>query len=100
MSTNTTHSSTNKPVDRIMLGNVQLAIWKNTSQKGNVFYSVTPQTGYRDTNDEWQPSNSYNRDDLLVLAQASEMAFRRIHELQAEDREIAKQAQQQSANAR
>lgn len=100
MSTNTTDSSTNKPVDRVMLGSVQLAIWKNTSQKGNVYYSVTPQTGYRDDKGDWQPSNSYNRDDLLVLSQASEIAFRRIHELQAEDRAIAKQSQQQTANAR
>ncbi len=100
MSTNTTDSSTNKPVDRVMLGNVQLAIWRNTSQKGNVYYSVTPQTGYRDDKGDWQPSNSYSRDDLLVLSQASEMAFRKIHELQAEDRAIAKQAQQQTANAR
>lgn len=100
MSTNTTDSPTNKPVDRVTLGSVQLAIWKNTSQQGNTYYSVTPQTGYRETNGEWQPSNSYNRDDLLVLSQASEMAFRRIHELQAADRAVTKQAEQQTANAR
>lgn len=100
MSTKTTDSSTNKPVDRVMLGNIQLAIWSNSSQKGNVYYSVTPQTGYRDDKGDWQPSNSYNRDDLLVLSQASEIAFRRIHELQAEDRAITKQAQQQTVNAR
>jgi len=100
MSTTSTDSSTNKPVERISLGSVQLAIWKNTNSKGNVYYSVTPQTGYRDANGEWQPSSSYSRDDLLVLSQASQMAFRRIHELQAADREIAKQAQQQTVNVR
>lgn len=98
-----TMSTNQKPFDKVVLGSIQLAIWKNTNDKGNAYYSVTFEKRYRDTEGEWKSTSSLNRDDLLVLAQASEMAFRSIHDAQAKDRvqTVANaQAQQQTATAR
>jgi len=96
-------STNQKPFDKIVLGSVQLAIWKNTNDKGNTYYSVTFEKRYRDAEGEWKTTTSLNRDDLLVLGQASEMAFRAIHDAQAQDRvqtATNTQAQQQTAAAR
>ncbi len=96
-------STNQKPFDKIVLGSVQLAIWKNTNDKGNAYYSVTFEKRYRDAESEWKSTTSLNRDDLLVLAQATEMAFRTIHDAQAQDRvqtAANTQVQQQTANAR
>lgn len=96
-------STNHKPFDKIILGSIQLAIWKNTNDKGNAYYSATFEKRYRDSGGDWKSTTSLNRDDLLVLAQASEMAFRSVHEAQAQDRlQVAAntQAQQQTATAR
>lgn len=96
-------STNQKPFDKVILGSIQLAVWKNTSDKGDTYYSATFEKRYRDSGGDWKSTTSLSRDDLLVLAQASEMAFRSIHDAQAQDRLQAAtnaQAQQQAATAR
>ncbi len=83
-------SNTNPPFEKIGFGNVQIAIWKNTSAKGHMFYSLSIQNGYFDAKGNWNPSTSYSRDDMLVLAQASQLAFQRVHELQTADRALSR----------
>jgi len=90
-----TDQATNTPCDKVGFGNVQIAIWKNTSAKGNTFYSLSIQNGYFDANGNWKSSTSYSRDDMLVLAQASQQAFQRVHELQAEERKANQQTEAQ-----
>ncbi len=74
-----------KPVAEIRRGAVKAAIWKNTADHGNnsrPLFAATFQRLYRGAQNKWQSTDSFGRDDLLVLAQVAQQAFERIHELQ------------------
>ena len=62
----------NKPVHEIRLGSVRAAIWANITQNG-VRHSVTISRSYRVGND-WKKTNSYGKEDLLVLEKITELA--------------------------
>ena len=61
----------NKPVHEIRLGSVRAAIWANITQNG-VRHSVTISRSYRVGND-WKKTNSYGKEDLLVLEKITEL---------------------------
>lgn len=70
----TTASETkNRPVHQVRFGNVKAAIWAQQTQHGPMF-SVTVNRSYTtkgdDGKDVWRDSDSFGRDDLLVLAKA------------------------------
>ena len=54
-------SNIDKP-KKVLLGNVSLTQWDNNGLK-----SYTMETSYKDKNEEWQTSKSFNRDELLRL---------------------------------
>ena len=64
-----------KPVDEIRIGRVKATIWHN----------VTFSRLYKD-GDQWKSTQSFGRNDLLVLAKVADQAHTRIFELpQQED---------------
>lgn len=85
---NASTNSSNKPVDRVRLGTIQAAIWRNTTDEGYARYGVTLERLYRDTNGDWQSTGSLGRDDLLPAGEVMKLAYHRVHELQTEDRQI------------
>ena len=54
------------------MGAIKAAIWKNDTQSG-VRYNVTFSRLYKD-GDEWKSTDSFGRDDLLVLAKVADQA--------------------------
>jgi len=82
MATETTH----QPVDRVRIGSITATIWKNPTPKG-ARYNTTLQRAYRDKEGNWDNTDSFRRDDLLVLAKVANEAHSRIHELLKEDRQ-------------
>lgn len=74
-----------KPVHEIRLGAIKAAIWKNDTDNG-VRYNTTFSRLYRD-GDEWKSTDSFGRDDLLVLAKVADQAHSWIHEQGREERE-------------
>jgi hypothetical protein len=72
-----------KPFSEIRIGNIKAALWQNETDSGTR-YNVTLQRIYRDAEGKWQSTESFGRDDLLVLARVAERAFDHIHELQQE----------------
>ena len=61
-----------KPVHDVRLGVIKAAIWKNTV--GDVVrYNVTLSRIYKDEA-EWKTSDTFGRDDLLVLAKVADQA--------------------------
>lgn len=62
-----------RPVHEVRLGRVKAAIWGNETEHG-VRYRVTVCRVYKDGDDKWQTTDSFDRDDLLVLAKVSDMA--------------------------
>ena len=69
-----------KPIAEVRLGAVKAAIWKN--EAGNsTRHNVTFQRLYKD-GDDWKTTQSFGRDELLLLAKVADRAHSRIFELQ------------------
>ena len=83
-------TSTNKPAAKVSLYPVSAAIFRNASEKGDVFYNVTFERSYRDEKGEYQSSSSFGLGELLLLAKVANLAHSKIYELRAGDRQAEK----------
>jgi hypothetical protein len=70
--------TTNPPAHEIRVNGIRATIWKNDTDKG-VRYNTTFERSYRD-GEEWKTSDSFGREDLLVLAYIAKECFRWIHQ--------------------
>ena len=59
-----------KPVHEVRLGCIKAAVWRNETEAG-VRYNVTFSRLYKD-NDQWKSTESFGRDDLLLLAKVAD----------------------------
>jgi hypothetical protein len=71
-----------RPVSEVRLGMVTAAIWANPVQE-TIRYNVTFARLYHDDGG-WHRTESFGRDDLLVLAKVADLAHSRIFELSQE----------------
>ena len=72
-----------KPTHEVRLGAIKAAVWKNDTSNG-VRYNTTFSRLYKD-GDEWKTTDSFGRDDLLVLAKVADQAHSWIHEQSQEE---------------
>jgi hypothetical protein len=79
---NEPESATRRPVDTARHGNVEIAIWRNASSKGDFYSASTPTIRYKDDKDEWKDGSNFGRHDLLDLAEAAREAATKIRDLQ------------------
>ncbi len=81
-----------KPFAKVRIGAVKGAIWQN--QAGDhTRYSVTFSKSYRDADGQWKTTQSFGRNDLLVLAKVADQAHSRIIELQQAQEESEEEAE-------
>ena len=69
-----------KPISEVRIGRVKAAIWPNETD-GRTRHNVTFSRLYKD-GDEWKNTQSFSRNDLLLLAKVADQAHSRIFELQ------------------
>ena len=67
-----------QPVHEVRLGSVKCAIWENKTDSGTRF-NVTVSRIYKD-GETWKSTESFGRDDLLVLAKVVDQAHSWIFE--------------------
>jgi hypothetical protein len=67
-----------RPVHEVRLGAVKAAIWRNETELG-VRYGVTFERLYK-SEQGWNSSTTFGRDELLVLAKVADLAHSYIHE--------------------
>jgi hypothetical protein len=79
-----------KPIHNLRLGYLQAAIWSNPGTHGE-FFNVTFTRRYRDGGDDWQSSDSFGRDDLLLLAKLADAAHTWICERMQNERSSNRQ---------
>jgi len=80
-----------KPIHEVRLGAIKAAIWKNDTANG-VRYNVTLSRIYKDREDnQWKSTDSFGRDDLLVLAKVADLSHTWIHQQGQEAEERASQ---------
>jgi hypothetical protein len=61
-----------KPTHEVRLGHIKAALWKNETEAG-VRFNVTFSRLYKD-GDSWKSTDSFGRDDLLLLAKVADIA--------------------------
>ena len=61
-----------KPIHEVRLGHIKAAVWRNDTEAG-VRYNVTFNRLYKD-GDTWRSTDSFGRDDLLLLAKVADNA--------------------------
>lgn len=71
----------NQPIE-VRIGRIKAALWENETANGTR-YNVTFVRLWRDDQGKWNDSDSFGRDDLLLLARVAEKAHDRIYELGA-----------------
>ena len=67
-----------KPVDEIRIGRVKATIWRNGTDE-QPRHNVTFGRLYKEAN-QWKTTQSFGRNDLLVLAKVADQAHSRIFE--------------------
>ena len=68
-----------KPIHELRLGSIKAAILKNEIN-GAIHYNTTFTRLYKE-NDQWKSTDSFGRDDLLLLAKVADQAHSWICEL-------------------
>lgn len=63
-----------RPIHVERIGNIRAAIWANDGGPTGVYYAVTASRLYKDGQNQWQSSDRFGRDDLLVLAKVLDRA--------------------------
>ena len=80
-----------KPVHEVRIGFIKAAIWQNNTDAG-VRYNVTLARLYKD-GEEWCSTDSFGRDDLLLLGKVADQAHSWIFQ-QAQPKEAEKEKQE------
>ena len=75
-----------RPTHEVRIGAIKGAIWRNETT-GGVRYNVTFSRLYKDKEDaQWKSTDSFGRDDLLVLSKVADVAHTWIFQ-QSQERE-------------
>ena len=77
-----------KPVAEVRIGRVKATIWLNGTEQ-QPRHNVTFSRLYKDDAGEWKSTQSFGRNDLLVLAKVANLAHTRIFELQQQEEQEA-----------
>ena len=62
-----------KPVAEVRIGRVKATVWPNETKEGRTKYNVTFFGLYRD-GEKWKRTQSFGRNDLLLLAKVANLA--------------------------
>lgn len=63
------------PAHVVRIGRLKATIWVNFAKDGRPYYGVTTCRIYRTVDGEWGQATSYDRGDLLPLAEVLRQAF-------------------------
>lgn len=74
---NSPQSPRPKPVHEIRFGTLKAAVWRNETENGHRF-NTTFSKSYKD-GEQWHNTDSFGRDDLLVIAKLADHAHSWIH---------------------
>jgi hypothetical protein len=72
MSDKPTTDKASKPVEKFRDGAIEVAVWRNESEKGP-WFSVTASRGYKQ-GEEWKQSDNFGKDDILPLRKLLDQA--------------------------
>ena len=77
-----------KPIHEVRIGHIKAAVWSNDTEAG-VRYNVTFSRLYKD-GDSWKSTESFGRDDLLLLGKVADQTHSWIFTQTQEETAAAK----------
>jgi hypothetical protein len=87
-----------KPIHEVRLGLIKAAVWGNETETG-VRYNATFCRLYKD-GENWKSTDSFGRDDLLLLGKVADQTHSWIFAQSQEDNGPAKEAAPDAADER
>lgn len=87
-----------KPINEVRLGSIKAAVWKNETESG-VRYNVTFSRLYKD-GDSWKSTESFGRDDLLLLGKVADQTHTWICSQAHEHEDAAKTPPSRASDGR
>ena len=79
-------SGSRRPEKTFKHGGVEVSVWRNAGQNGDM-YNTTIRNSYKDdASGEWKETTSFSPTDLAVLSKLSDQAFQAIVELKSQSR--------------
>lgn len=75
-----------RPAATFKLGGVEVSVWRNQTQNGEMF-NTTIRNSYKDeASGEWKETTSFSPTDLAVVSQLTSQAVQEIVQLKAQSR--------------
>ena len=71
-------SRASRPVATFRQGGVEVSVWRNNTQNGEMFNTTIRNSYKEEKSGEWKETSSFSPADLAVLAQLSGQAFQEI----------------------
>jgi hypothetical protein len=75
-----------RPVATFKQGGVEVSVWKNQTEKGDMFNTTISNSYKDDASGQWKETKSFSPTDLAVVAQLSSQAFQEISKLKTQGR--------------
>ena len=72
-----------KPITEVRIGRVKATVWRNGTDE-QPRHNVTFSRLYKDEAGEWKSTQSFGRNDLLLLAKVADLVHTRILQIPAE----------------
>ena len=88
-----TQTQKQKPIHEVRLGTIKAAVWRNETEAG-IRYNVTFSRIYKD-GETWNSTDSFGRDDLLLLSKVADQTHSWIFAQAREDESAGKPASRQ-----
>jgi hypothetical protein len=73
-----------KPIHEVRLGAIKAAVWRNENETSGPRFNVKFSRFYKD-GDIWKSTESFGRDDLLVVAKVADQTHSYIHQREQEE---------------
>jgi hypothetical protein len=77
---------TARPVATFKQGGVEESVWKNPTEKGDMFNTTIRNSYKDDKSGEWKETTSFSPTDLAVVSQLTSQAFQEIVHLKSQSR--------------
>jgi hypothetical protein len=68
----------NHPVAKFRHGGIELTVWRNQTQKGTAYNTITPNSYRDERSGEGKNTDSFSATDLLVVGELARQAFAEI----------------------
>ena len=77
------NTTATRPIHEVRIGAIKAAVWRNDTEVG-IRHNVTFSRLYKD-GEKWKSTDSFGRDDLLLVSKVADQAHSYIHQQEQEE---------------